>query len=110
MALPTVTAEDRVILLNEFIEALSLFSASDSDGDPIEKVRFREFNTAAGRITHQLFRGLDPAAITLADVLKKAGYVTGMFGKWHLGSRPHFHPQSRGFDEFNGSCPRMIVL
>jgi len=38
----------------------------------------------------------------LADVLKKAGYVTGMFGKWHLGSRPHFHPQSRGFDEFYG--------
>lgn len=61
-----------------------------------------EFNTSAGRITHQLFRGLDPAAITLADVLKKAGYVTGMFGKWHLGSRPHFHPQSRGFDEFYG--------
>jgi len=61
-----------------------------------------EFNTAAGRITHQLFRGLDPTAITLADVLNKAGYVTGMFGKWHLGSRPHFHPQSRGFDEFYG--------
>ena len=61
-----------------------------------------EFNTSGGQITHRLYRGLDPAAITLADVLKKAGYVTGMFGKWHLGSRQHFHPQSRGFDEFYG--------
>ena len=61
-----------------------------------------EFNTSSGQITHSLYRGLDPAAITLADVLKQAGYATGMFGKWHLGSRPHFHPQSRGFDEFYG--------
>lgn len=61
-----------------------------------------EFNTSGGRITHRLYRGLDPAAITLAEVLKKAGYVTGMFGKWHLGTRPHFHPQSRGFDQFYG--------
>ena len=61
-----------------------------------------EFNTSSGRITHGLYRGLDPAAITLAEVLQKAGYATGMFGKWHLGSRPHFHPQTRGFDEFYG--------
>ena len=61
-----------------------------------------EFNTAGGQITHTLYRGLDPAAVTLAEVLHKAGYLTGMFGKWHLGSRPHFHPQSRGFHEFYG--------
>ena len=61
-----------------------------------------EFNTSGGQITHRRYRGLDPAAITLADVLKKSGYATGMFGKWHLGSRPHFHPQSRGFDQFYG--------
>ena len=35
----------------------------------------------------------------MADVLKQAGYVTGMFGKWHLGTQPQFHPQA-GFDEF----------
>ena len=38
----------------------------------------------------------------MADVLKQAGYVTGMFGKWHLGTQPQFHPQARGFDEFYG--------
>ncbi len=61
-----------------------------------------EFNTSGGAITHRLHRGLDPRAITLADVLKKAGYTTGMFGKWHLGARPQFHPEARGFDEFYG--------
>ncbi len=37
--------------------------------------------------------------ITVADSLKKAGYATGMFGKWHLGLDPQHHPSSRGFDE-----------
>ncbi len=61
-----------------------------------------EFNTAGAAITHRLYRGLDPSAVTLADVLRKAGYKTGMFGKWHLGTRNHLHPLSRGFDQFFG--------
>ena len=61
-----------------------------------------EFNTAGAVITHRTSRGLDPAAVTLADVFQEAGYATGMFGKWHLGTRSYFHPQQRGFDEFFG--------
>ena len=61
-----------------------------------------EFNTSGGAITHRLHRGLDPQAIILADVMQAAGYATGMFGKWHLGTQPQFHPQVRGFDEFYG--------
>src|SRR5205823_8018623 len=30
---------------------------------------------------------------------KKAGYATGMFGKWHLGQQEKYHPAQRGFDE-----------
>jgi arylsulfatase A-like enzyme len=37
--------------------------------------------------------------ITVADALKKAGYATGMFGKWHLGNDAAHHPAKRGFDE-----------
>jgi arylsulfatase A-like enzyme len=37
--------------------------------------------------------------ITIANALKKAGYATGMFGKWHLGNDPEHHPGKRGFDE-----------
>ena len=61
-----------------------------------------EFNTAGAAVTERFSRGLDPAAVTLAEVLKLAGYKTGMFGKWHLGTRTHLHPMSRGFDEFYG--------
>jgi len=44
--------------------------------------------------------------ITIADTLKKAGYATGMFGKWHLGSDPQHHPGKRGFDEAIESAGR----
>jgi arylsulfatase A-like enzyme len=37
--------------------------------------------------------------VTIADSLKKAGYATGMFGKWHLGNGGDYHPGQRGFDE-----------
>lgn len=46
--------------------------------------------------------GLPVSQTTIADRLKKAGYATGLIGKWHLGSKPQFHPQKRGFDEFFG--------
>ena len=36
---------------------------------------------------------------TIADVLRGAGYRTGMFGKWHLGEYRRYHPDQRGFDE-----------
>lgn len=46
--------------------------------------------------------GLPSGEITIADVLRKAGYVTGAVGKWHLGAAAPFHPRVRGFDEFIG--------
>ena len=36
---------------------------------------------------------------TIAGALKKAGYATALFGKWHLGQKGPFHPSERGFDE-----------
>ncbi len=47
-------------------------------------------------------KGMPLSEITLADVLKKEGYTTGVFGKWHLGLTKEYHPCSRGFDEFYG--------
>jgi len=37
-------------------------------------------------------------ATTLANVLKSAGYATGIFGKWHLGDEGEHRPEKRGFD------------
>lgn len=52
-------------------------------------------------ITHTILERerLTPKATTLAQVLKTAGYTTGIFGKWHLGDEPEYWPTVRGFDE-----------
>ncbi|MCZ6673118.1 MAG: sulfatase [Verrucomicrobia bacterium] len=47
-------------------------------------------------------KGLNPEEVTMAEVLKSAGYKTGIFGKWHLGDQPAFLPTRQGFDEFFG--------
>ncbi len=47
-------------------------------------------------------QGLPLEAVTIAEVLKKKGYATGCFGKWHLGYVPPWLPPSQGFDEFRG--------
>jgi arylsulfatase A-like enzyme len=36
---------------------------------------------------------------TIADIMKDAGYVTGMWGKWHAGRTDGYFPWERGFDE-----------
>jgi arylsulfatase A-like enzyme len=46
--------------------------------------------------------GLSVGTLTMGDRLRKAGYATGVFGKWHLGEEDAFHPNFRGFDEFYG--------
>lgn len=46
--------------------------------------------------------GLPAAEITVAELLKGAGYRTGMVGKWHLGQLPQFLPMRQGFDSWFG--------
>ncbi len=46
--------------------------------------------------------GLYGDELTLAKTLGQAGYRTGAFGKWHLGSAPESRPNAQGFDEFYG--------
>ncbi|MBE2283317.1 MAG: sulfatase [Prosthecobacter sp.] len=45
---------------------------------------------------------LPASEVTLAQVLKSAGYATGMVGKWHLGHKAGALPTERGFDEYYG--------
>ena len=47
--------------------------------------------------------GFDPATNpSLPVILKDAGYKTGVFGKWHLGSGKKYQPKAHGFDDFVG--------
>ena len=47
--------------------------------------------------------GIQDRDITIAEVLKIQGYVTGQFGKNHLGDKDAFLPTNHGFDEFFGN-------
>jgi uncharacterized sulfatase len=46
--------------------------------------------------------GLPASEITLAQLLKPAGYATSCIGKWHLGHHEQFYPRRFGFDEYFG--------
>ncbi|TWT54948.1 Arylsulfatase [Rubripirellula amarantea] len=46
--------------------------------------------------------GIDPSETLFPAKLQKAGYRTGIIGKWHLGAATPFHPNHRGFDYFYG--------
>jgi arylsulfatase A-like enzyme len=52
---------------------------------------------------HPGYRGtLQPHTVTLAELLRPAGYHTSMVGKWHLHNKADIKPTDRGFDEFYG--------
>jgi len=47
--------------------------------------------------------GLDTKEVTIAEILKKAGYATACFGKWHVGDIDESQlPTGQGFDEYYG--------
>lgn len=46
--------------------------------------------------------GVPVTEMYVSTALQKAGYFTGMVGKWHLGYASQFHPNNRGFDDFYG--------
>jgi arylsulfatase len=79
-----------------------------------EGLRFTQFYNCAKCTTTRasLITGLHPRfgkggllredMVTIAEVMKEAGYQTSLSGKWHLGSAPPRRPVDRGFDEYYG--------
>lgn len=70
-----------------------------------QKFGFEE-NNVPGIMTNSALigdeMGLPLDQVTVADHLKKLGYRTAIFGKWHMGNADKYHPTKRGFDEFYG--------
>jgi len=59
----------------------------------------RPLDTNAGAGLEQ---GLPVTGRSLPQLLKDAGYATGLIGKWHLGFKPEYRPNRHGFDYFWG--------
>ncbi|MBI1188551.1 MAG: sulfatase-like hydrolase/transferase [Alphaproteobacteria bacterium] len=58
------------------------------------------FDQSAARATPPFNdQGLPGSEVTIAEMLRGAGYHTVHIGKWHLGSGPEFGPNAQGFDE-----------
>lgn len=67
-----------------------------------------------GRYQHRFGSSLNPTIdpsvhngvprdeLTIAEMLRPAGYTSMAVGKWHLGTFPGLRPRERGFDEFYG--------
>lgn len=53
-------------------------------------------------VSPEMTLGLDVREITLGNLLQRAGYATGMVGKWDMGQAKRFLPLQRGFDFFYG--------
>jgi arylsulfatase A-like enzyme len=54
-------------------------------------------------------QGLQKEDPTIAELLKPLGYMTGQFGKNHLGDRNEFFPTVHGFDEFFGNLYHLNI-
>jgi arylsulfatase len=100
------------------------FETANLDGMAAEGMRFTDFHVSQavcsasraalmtgcyntrvsiqGALGPQGKVGLNPDEETIAEVLKKRGYTSGIFGKWHLGHRKEFLPLQQGFDEYYG--------
>ena len=53
-------------------------------------------------VSPEMTLGLDPREVTIGDVLRRAGYRTGVVGKWDMGQARRYLPLQRGFDFFYG--------
>lgn len=60
------------------------------------------FSAEEYAVSPEMTLGLDPKEITIGDMLRTAGYVNGVVGKWDMGQARRYLPLQRGFDFFYG--------
>lgn len=61
-----------------------------------------KYKPAEYEVTFERIGGMDTREVILPAYLKQAGYTSGIFGKWDLGSLKRFLPLQKGFDDFYG--------
>jgi len=89
-------APSRACLISgQYTPRHGVYAVSSTDRGPKDKMRL---------IPVPNNRELAPSNFTIAEAMKLNGYVTGMFGKWHLGNKEGVMPHNQGFD-VDGNLP-----
>ncbi len=102
-----ISAHGNPVLKTPHLDALRAQSVRFTDFQvsptcaPTRSALFTGRHEFKNGITHTILERerMTLKATTLAEVLKSAGYTTGIFGKWHLGDEAEYQPERRGFDE-----------
>ncbi|MBI1262920.1 MAG: sulfatase-like hydrolase/transferase [Rhizobiales bacterium] len=96
---PTRTGFEFTPLPNGMAPIVAMFQndLADEEGSPLPKVVLNKKKSADTLPFDD--QGLPGSEITIAELLKGAGYHTVHIGKWHLGRGKEFGPNAQGFDE-----------
>lgn len=62
----------------------------------------RPIRSGTTKVVWGMLYGLTNWEVTMAELFSRAGYATGMFGKWHIGDTPGRFPTDQGFDVWYG--------
>jgi arylsulfatase A-like enzyme len=65
-------------------------------------IRNEEYDIRTYATSNEMIQGMDTREILISQVLKQAGYTTGVVGKWDSGRARPYLPLQRGFDYFYG--------
>lgn len=94
-------------LANEGARLVNAFSVTPVCSPSRAEIMTSRYGTEVG-ITEWLHpqrdrgKGLPSELVTWPELLQRAGYVTGLIGKWHLGLEDEYHPTCHGYDYFFG--------
>lgn len=92
---PTRTGFEFTPTPNGMGRIVSMFANDQDTGLP----KLQSNRKAAAAAPDFEAQGLPGSEVTIAEMLKDAGYHTVHIGKWHLGNSGEFHPNQQGFDE-----------